>query len=213
MDPENERRPRERLSPETYWLRRVAALVGLFVVVGVIAWAASGGAGGDTNRANPVGSRSTAAGAPGPRPTVTVTVTVTPRPADYCADEDIEVKLLVDRETYPPGTNPTFTIYVVNAGDRPCKRDVGSEAMSLRVLSEGGLVWDSGHCAAFAEAGAAGSDVRRLAPGEEHTASVTWDRTASAPGCAGSEAVQPGPYQLVGAAEGVTSDDLTFYLR
>lgn len=208
MDPENTRRPRsQHSSPEAYWLRRVFALVGLLVVVGLIAWAASG-FGGQTQQVNPIVSRSSAAAAPAPQPTVTVTVTVTALPAGFCADGDVEVKLLADRETYAAGIDPTFTIYVVNTGDTACKRDVGSKQLSLRVLSEGGLVWDSDHC------GDAKSDVRMLRPDEEYSSSVTWDGTASAPGCAGGGAkVEPGTYQLVGQASGVSSDDLTFYLR
>lgn len=210
MDPEHARRPRRSQSPDAYWLRRVFALVGLLALVGVIAWGVSG-FGGQTQRVNPVGSRSSAV-APAPRPTVTVTVTVTvtatPLPAGFCTDDEVEVKLLADRETYPPGIDPTFTIYVVNTSDTACKRDVGSKALSLRVLSEGGLVWDADHC------GDDESDVRMLEPGEEHSTSLTWDRTASAPKCTrGGTAAEAGTYQLVGQAGGVSSDDLTFYLR
>lgn len=204
MDPVNGRRPRTARSDEAYWLRRVSALVGLLVVVGVVAWAASG-FGGETEQANSVGSRSSAAAAP--QPTVTVTVTVGAQPDDVCADDEVEVKLLADRETYSAGADPTFTVYIANNGDRPCKRDVGSQAWSLRVLSEGGLVWDSDHC------GAAESDVRMLQPGEEHTTTVTWDRTTSSPDCSGGEAAEAGTYQLAGQAGQVFSESLTFYLQ
>lgn len=192
------------VSPDSYWLRRVLALVGLFAVVGAIAWAASGFS-RETRRANEVAS---AVGAQA-RPTVTVTVTVTPAPSDQCADGDIEVKLLADRETYPAGADPTFTVYVVNTSDSPCKRDVGSAALSLRVLSDGGLVWDSRHCADSPR-----SDVHRLQPGKEYSTTVTWDRTVSAPGCTGGDArVGAGTYQLVAAVGKVSGRDLTFYLE
>lgn len=204
MDPENGRRPRSARSDEAYWLRRVSALVGLLVVVGVVAWAASG-FGGEKEQANSVGSRSSAAAVP--QPTVTVTVTVGAQSDDFCADDDVEVKLLADQESYPASASPTFTVYIVNNGDQPCKRDIGSQGWSLRVLSEGGLVWDSDHC------GAAESDVRMLQPGEEHTATVTWDRTTSSPSCSGGETAEAGTYQLVGQAGQVSSESLTFYLR
>ncbi|MQA85047.1 MAG: hypothetical protein GEV03_10595 [Streptosporangiales bacterium] len=209
MDPETERRPRGRLPADAYWRRRVLALVGLLVAVGGVAWVASGF--GGEQQANSVGSRSTAAGVPAPQPTVTVTVTVTPNGslAGFCADDDIEVKLLADQETYQAGTDPAFTIFVVNTGDAPCKRDVGPKALGLQVLSGGQVVWDSDHCADSNRA-----DVRRLRPGEEYRNSVNWDRTGSQPGCAGERAeVGPGTYQLVGRAGGAVSKELTFYLE
>lgn len=207
MDPETDRQPRGRPPADAYWRRRVFALVGLLAVVGGVAWVASGFGGGQ--QASSVGSRSTAAAVPAPTVTVTVTVTPTRPPQGFCADGDIEVKLLADRETYPAGRKPTFTIYVANTSDTACKRDVGPKALALRVLSDGQVVWDSDHCADSSQ-----SDVRRLQPGEEYSTDLNWDRTRSRPGCAGERpAVDPGTYQLVGAAGGATSAELTFYLE
>lgn len=206
MVPAEPRRRRRPPSQDAYWLRRVSALVGLLVGVGVVAWVASG-FGDPQTEASQVGGTSVPAEAPVPRATVTVTVTATPPPSDYCPDSSIDVKLLADRETYPAGVKPTFTLFVVNVGDTPCRRDVGTGALSLQVLSQGGLVWDLAHCADGA------SKLRMLRPGEEYRTSVAWDRTSSAPGCQGGAPVEPGTYTLVGAAGDVSSRDLTFYLR
>ena len=103
------------------------------------------------------------------------------------------VAVRTDHATYPAGLQPTFTLAVRNTGTRDCRRDVGQNALELRVISGGVLVWSSDHCS---PGGA--PDLRTLTPGQTFTATVQWARVSSQPGCpANQPSAAAGSYSVV----------------
>lgn len=192
------------LPPETYWRRRVIALVGIIGIIALLAWACSG-ASNDRGNAAPAAATASATpaakpttAAPKPLPTVTVTVTATPKtpppapkkPGDVCDKKDLVATFMVNQDTYASGDEPRFQLTVVNTGKRMCTWDVGPKAMEIKVASGGDRIWSSADCIAGDD-----SEIRKLSRGRPYSTVITWDRQRSYSSCdkKGSEA-RPGTY-------------------
>ncbi len=186
--------------PSVYWRRRLVLL--LVVLVAAIALGSTLG-----GSATPAG---TSAAAPGQTPTPTaslstptpVTTTATPPPSPSpaassaepvdCAANVLTVTAATDAETYPAGSTPELTLTVRNTGIAPCRTDLGSAQLELRVLSGQDRVWSSDDCSPGGD-----PNPTVLPAGGQFTTSLQWPRVRSAPSCPGGEpAAQPGTYRL-----------------
>lgn len=224
------------LPPGAYWLRRALALVVLVVLVLAAGWAVRAVAGPGTDKragagpssgpsapaSSPTGTAPTSpatASSPTParsatptasaRPTATASATASASTAPLCADAQVSIAVRTDHGTYPAGLQPKFTLAVRNTGTSDCRRDVGQNALELRVISGGVLVWSSDHCS---PGGA--PDLRTLTPGQTFTATVQWARVSSQPGCpANQPSAAAGSYSVVARDLTLVSPPATFTLQ
>jgi len=222
------------LPPGAYWLRRALALVLLVVLVLAVVWAVRAVAGpGSANQADagqpsgPVAPASTATStapstpattsSPTPtatptasaRPTASASATASTAAAPLCADAQLSIAVRTDATSYPAAQQPKFTVTVRNTSSTACRRDVGQNALELRVISGGVLVWSSDHCS---PGGA--SDLRTLTPGQTFATTVQWARVSSQPGCpANQPAAAAGSYSVVGRDLTLVSPPATFALQ
>jgi hypothetical protein len=225
------------LPPGAYWLRRALALVLLVVVVLAVVWAvravAGPGSPEPTGAGQPSTPASTATGAPTSSAPATPAVTSTPTPtataapsasarpsasassspsvaaAPLCADAQLSIAVRTDNASYPAGQQPKFTLTVRNTGTSACRRDVGQNALELRVISGGVLVWSSDHCS---PGGA--PDLRTLTPGQTFATTVQWARVSSQPGCPTNQpAAAAGSYSVVGRDLTLVSPPAAFTLQ
>lgn len=210
------------LPPGAYWLRRALALVLLVVLVLAAGWAVRAVAGpGIDPQAGAGPSSSPAALASSPTPAKSATPTASARPttpasatasaskAPLCADAQLSTAVRTDHATYPAGQQPKFTLAVRNTGTSDCRRDVGQNALELRVISGGVMVWSSDHCS---PGGA--PDLRTLTPGQTFTATVQWARVSSQPGCpANQPPAAAGSYSVVARDLTLVSPPATFTLQ
>ncbi|WP_329087519.1 MULTISPECIES: hypothetical protein [unclassified Streptosporangium] len=224
MDPDTFR---SDIGVDIYWRRRMAALVGVLVVVAVVAWACSSTSGPDDVR-----ERNTpAAGQETPDPLLAVlpTVTVIPstsasptptpaatraaarprRPGEACVSPQLVLSMEGQGTVYPPGIRPRFILTLVNVGKVMCTTDVGPRAMEVRITSGDDRVWSSSDCVS-GEAG----NVRELDRGIPYVKELVWDRRRSGDDCAADRAAAlPGTYVAVVHAPGLRSRKAVFHLR
>lgn len=204
--------------PGVYWRRRLLVLVVVAVVIIAIVAATSGG-GGDTAT---VAQRPPATGhspTPGsslsssPAPTRTATASPSPTSASAgavaaCSIDALQLQAKTDQETYPAGVEPKLTLVVTNPGPAPCRTDLGSSQLELRILSGSDRVWSSDDCAPD---GAPEPSV--LQPGQPWAAGLTWSRTRSAPTCpTGEPKADPGTYRLYARLGNRLSAPAVFHL-
>ncbi|XVQ10381.1 hypothetical protein ACQP1W_49065 [Spirillospora sp. CA-255316] len=191
MDPEADRDG--DLGEERYWRRRAAVLAGVFGAIAFVGWACSA-SGGEDAGVETMGATPSAPGVPAAMPTVTVTakVTRTARPtrpsvrSDGCDPKSVVVTLTPDSGAYGPGGRPEFRVTAVNTGPRPCRFDVGSHHLDLRITSGDDRVWSSAECFP-----GPASEVRTLRRGVPYVDTVVWDRRR----CTGDRArARPGTY-------------------
>ncbi|MDF5759305.1 hypothetical protein [Spongiactinospora sp. TRM90649] len=129
---------------------------------------------------------------------------------DPCAKGDLVVSLSGERQVYPGGTRPRFTLTLVNTGDLMCKTDVGPRALEVRITSGKDRIWSSSDCIS-----GDGIEIRRLERGIPYVRPIEWDRLRSGSRCDISRAgARPGTYVAA-----VHADDLgnpgkaVFHLR
>ncbi|MDP9848232.1 hypothetical protein [Streptosporangium lutulentum] len=224
MDPDTFRND---IGVDVYWRRRMAALVGVLVVVAVVAWACSSTAGPE-NASEESASISRSA-TPDPLPGV-LTVTVTPspsptphpaksggtqeasrpkRPGDVCDSPDLVLNMADRGEVYAPGSQPRFILTLVNIGDAMCTVDVGPRGVEVRITSGSDRVWSSADCV-----GGAVDNIHKLERGIPYVREVEWDRRRSGTDCKAEQAVaRPGTYVAVARAPGLRSHKTVFHLR
>jgi hypothetical protein len=221
------------LPPGAYWLRRALALVLLVVLVLAVVWAVRAVAGPGSAKQAGAGQPSAPASTPtspapstpaatsSRAPTTTATATTSARPttsassspsaaaAPLCADAQLSIAVRTDTASYPAGQQPKFTLTVRNTGTSACRRDVGQNALELRVISGGVLVWSSDHCSPGGT-----PDLRTLTPGQTFATTVQWARVSSQPGCPANQPTAPaGSYSVVGRDLTLVSPPAPFTLR
>ncbi|MGS2644967.1 hypothetical protein [Streptosporangium sp. LJ11] len=223
MDPDTFR---SDIGVDIYWRRRMAALVGVLVVVAVVAWACSSTSGPDDVRErNPAARQET----PDPLLAVLPTVTVIPtpsasptpspgaakasagpgRPGEACASPQLVLSMEGQGTVYPAGIRPRFVLTLVNVGKVMCTADVGPRAMEVRITSGDDRVWSSSDCVS-GEA----TRVRELERGIPYVKELVWDRRRSGDDCAADRAAAlPGTYVAVVHAPGLRSRKAVFHLR
>ncbi len=189
-------------STEAYWRRRAIALGGALTLVGLVAWACTGGD-EQTAERRPV-ENAAALSTPSahtlptviPTATVTVTAKTTVRPivpkkaGDACEPRDMVVGLTGTKNTYTGKDRPRFRLTVVNTGRRACTFGVGPKELEVRISSGGDRLWTSAQCVHRS-----GSSIQMLRRGMPYVATVIWDRKRSSSDCAGRRpAARPGTY-------------------
>ncbi|SNT23802.1 hypothetical protein SAMN05216276_10302 [Streptosporangium subroseum] len=226
MDPDTFRND---IGVDVYWRRRMAALVGVLVVVAVVAWACSSTSGPENaSEESASGARSAT---PDPLPAILSTVTISPspsptpsptskseraqeisrqkRPGDVCDSPDLVLNMADQGEVYAPGSQPRFVLTLVNIGDEMCTVDVGPRGMEVRITSGNDRVWSSADCV-----GGEIDNIRKLERGIPYVREVEWDRRRSGTDCKADQVVaRPGTYVAVARAPGLRSPKTVFHLR
>ena len=218
-----------RISPATYWRRRVSVLavgIGLLTTLG---WAVNGMLG-----ARPAADRAGSAGGTGAAGTAVAQVSrsralpassSSPRPgpvpsrhrstarspaagkAPACAAGAVTLRLSSPQYWYQAGKMPSFTVHAVSTGGRPCRFNVGARFVSVVVASDR-RIWGSADCVS-----GSGSRVVVLAQGVPAVLHVSWDRRTSSPGCGGtSHPVAAGEYQVTAVAGHLRSETVNLVL-
>ncbi|MBU3994187.1 MAG: hypothetical protein KKF42_00160 [Actinobacteria bacterium] len=94
-----------------------------------------------------------------------------------CADSQIRVTPVTDRDSYAAGELPKLSLSVENVGEADCQADLGTAGMSFEITSGADQVWRSTDCQQNA-------DHRSVIvqPGKPLTTeALEWDRTRSSP--------------------------------
>jgi hypothetical protein len=207
-------RPVGPAPPSVYWVRRLLVLVVVLALVALVWWLLSGSGNdaapsGTTAPAETTSAVATPTPSTSPEPTKSKKQTTAAPKAPPCDDADIEVVATTDLTAYPPNANPTFTLAVENTSDAACLRDIGQEALELRVSSGGAKIWSSDDCS---PGGAVKETV--LEPAEPFVQALTWGRQLSEAGCPTPlEPAPAGDYQLVGRNLDVLSEPDAFTLQ
>jgi hypothetical protein len=229
-DPPRSARTRPaRISPTTYWRRRVlvfAVGIGLltalsWTVNGMLAarssaaHAASPGATRAAGSAAPHVSRGRALPAPSssPRPKSVPSRhrSTAHSPASgkalACAPGAVTLRLSSPQYWYQAGKMPLFTVHAVSNEGRPCRFNMGTKFVSV-VIASGRRIWSSADCVS-----GSGSNMIVLIRGVPAVLRVSWDRRTSSPGCSGtSQAVAPGEYQVTAVAGRLRSKTVNLVL-
>ena len=207
--------PRGPLPPAVYWRRRAITVGGVLIALVILARSCGGGDGSTLT--------SSTGGSPSPSPAVTSAKPIatpsaappapSPTPAraagQPCRDTDLQVMATANAKEYAAGARPRLSLVVTNLASVSCTRDLGAAARELRVVSGTDRVWSSDDCA---PGGAA--DVVLLEPGRSRSYPVTWSRTRSKPGCAGTRApAAPGTYRVIGRIGSIERPGDVFSLR
>lgn len=216
-------------APDIYWRRRFFTLAGGLVVVGVITWGLSVLVG----PAKPIAATQSAAQASlSARPSAWATVsTAASQPgsgaassptqspsaqAGTCSPASIVLSLFTSQPQYGPHQQPRFKVYAVSTAPGTCSMAYGASLVRVVVTRQGQVMWDSAACAAAATATAAttvNATTVDFAEGVPQVATVTWNRRAADPACAGSApAASNGPFEAVATADGQSTPVLSFTL-
>lgn len=205
-----------------YWRRR-AVVIGVAVVVVVVMSMLLFGGGDGKSQEDPAPAP-TASASPSPTPSPSDSASPTASPSvsgspstspsakasgPTCSDDDIEVAVTTDKQTYAAGENPKITMAIKNKSGTACVRDIGSGANTVTISSGGHHAWSSDDC----EPGQVSND-QLLPAGGKAEATVTWERKLSAPGCSGeASAAQAGTYQVEASNGEVTSQPVRITLQ
>ena len=215
--PRSARTRSARVSPTTYWRRRVLVFtvgIGLltalsWTVNGVLAARSSTG-----HAASPGGTRAAGSAtahvsrgralpapssSPRPKPVPSPHRSTIRSPAAgkalACAPGGVALRLSSPQYWYQAGKMPRFTVHAVSHEGQPCRFNMGTKFVSV-VIASAGRVWSSADCVS-----GSGSNMIVLTRGVPAVLSVSWDRKTSSPGCGGtSHAVAPGEYQVTAVA-------------
>ena len=204
--------------PQVYWRRRLilglAALVTLILIVRVVT------GGNDPVTAATTSSPSAAAMTPEATPSDQA-ASETPAPLQpsteptvpavgegECTDEDTSIRVVVDRKSTAVGEGVHINMIVKNISDQTCKRDVGSGANEVTVISGPALIWSTDHCNPNTN-----KDLVELAPGQEWNVKVVWIGKQTAKGCKIRNLAQPGAYWAHGRNASLNSDGVRFVVE
>ncbi|MEV7008330.1 hypothetical protein [Streptosporangium sp. NPDC051022] len=228
MDPDTFR---SDIGVDVYWRRRMAALVGVLVVVAIVAWACSASGPDGEPKANPLAGESPT---PDPilalLPAVTITPTPTPtssvsatptasakpkppvktrRPGETCDPSDLVLHMQGQGEIYTGRDRPRFILTLVNTSKVMCTADVGSRALEVLITSGTDRVWSSADCVSGET-----EDVHRLDRGIPYVRQIEWDRRRSGGDCeAERAAARTGTYVATVSGLHLKSRKTVFHLR
>ena len=208
--------------PQVYWRRRLmlglAALVTLIVIIQSITGGkepvpvvASGAPSSEAVVTSPEPSSTPSVVLASPttpvlQPTAQPTVPVV---ADgECSDADTSIRVEVDRETTAVGEGVHIKMIVKNISAVSCKRDVGSGANEVTVISGPALIWSTDHCNPSTD-----KDLVELAPGQEWSVNVVWVGKQTAKGCKVRNMAEPGAYWAHGRNASLNSDGIRFVVQ
>jgi hypothetical protein len=103
--------------PDAYWRRRVITLCAGLALLGLLAWAFSGGA--------------PASGV---------------EPGGGCAPNAIVLSVFTSKSSYHAGQYPVFEVYAVSTASRACTFNLSPAKPHVLVSSSGRVIWDSADC-------------------------------------------------------------------
>ena len=208
--------------PQVYWRRRLmiglAALVTLVVVISSftggddpVPVAASAAPTAEAVVAAPESSPAPAAVVASPTPEVlqpTAQPTVPAVAEGECSDADTSIRVVIDRETTAVGEGVHINMIVKNVSATTCKRDVGSGANEVTVISGPALIWSTDHCNPNTD-----KDLVELAPGQEWNVKVVWIGKQTATGCKVTNMADPGAYWAHGRNSSLNSAGVKFVVQ
>jgi len=125
-----------------------------------------------------------------------------------CSDADTSIRVEVDRETTAVGEGVHIKMIVKNISAITCKRDVGSGANEVTVISGPALIWSTDHCNPSTD-----KDLVELAPGQEWSVNVVWIGKQTAKGCKVRNMAEPGAYWAHGRNSSLNSDGVKFVVQ
>ena len=125
-----------------------------------------------------------------------------------CSDADTSIRVEVDRETTAVGEGVHVNMIVKNISSTTCKRDVGSGANEVTVISGPALIWSTDHCNPNTD-----KDLVELAPGQEWNVKVVWIGKQTATGCKVTNMADPGAYWAHGRNSSLNSDGVKFVVQ
>lgn len=144
-----------------------------------------------------------------PAPTPSGTATTTPA----CANDDLLVEPIIDKEAYRSGEKPKLSIALTNTGDVDCTLNVGTSTQKFTITSGSDIWWRSTDCQSKPS-----DQIVLLAAGQRvsSAAPLEWDRTrSSVKTCEGDRPSAPGggaSYHLTVEIAGVESDGSAQFL-
>ena len=130
------------------------------------------------------------------------------QPPGTCRDDEVSVKVSIKKNSVKVGAGLDLNMSVKNISDRSCKRDVGSGANEITVISGPALVWSTDHCGAGTE-----SNYVDLAPGKTWSVHVLWNGKLSAPNCQVLDEAQYGAYWAHSRNGAVVSSGVRFVIQ
>jgi hypothetical protein len=125
-----------------------------------------------------------------------------------CSDADTSIRVEIDRETTAVGEGIHINMVVKNISGQTCKRDVGSGANEVTVISGPALIWSTDHCNPKTD-----KDLVELAPGQEWNVKVVWIGKQTATGCKVTNMAEPGAYWAHGRNGSLNSDGARFVVQ
>ncbi|AKK11857.1 hypothetical protein [Corynebacterium uterequi] len=227
-------RPGGRLPEKYYQRRRIAALIGVLLVVALLVWGLSALArrgnpevdpqAASTGTTTPAGPPSSTDPAPSDAPygeekkdqkdadSAEPSEQKQPTKLDRaCELKDLRITAASDQPTYPAGVQPVLYMTVENPTDRDCAIDLDKDALRFEVysLATNARVWSDVDCSDPVETGE-----QTFPAGGTRTFQAVWSRTGSAPGkCTARPEVEPGGYFLHAVIGDNPSPGYTFNLR
>jgi hypothetical protein len=129
-----------------------------------------------------------------------------------CPSGSIVLSLFSAQPKYSPAQQPRFTVYVVSTAPGTCQLPYQPPFAHVIVTRNGEVVWDSVSCPATDGSGGAPQKMT-LTEGVPKVTSLSWNRKATSPGCAGSlPAGASGTVDVVAMAGGKSSPVRTITL-
>lgn len=208
--------------PVVYWRRRLTLALATLVTLIVLIRSFTGGedpvpaaaltapsaeATLETPEASPIPSLAIASPTPATlQPTAQPTV---PAVAEgECSDADTSIEVEIDRETTAVGEGIHINMVVKNISAATCKRDVGSGANEITVISGPALIWSTDHCNPNTD-----KNLVELAPGQEWNVKVVWIGKQTAKGCKVRNMAEPGAYWAHARNGSLNSDGARFVVQ
>ncbi|GAA1426603.1 hypothetical protein GCM10009616_01600 [Microlunatus lacustris] len=219
---------------ETYWARRVAVLIALVAVVGLVVALVVNTSRGAAVSADPVPPPATSptaldSPAASPSPSVSATPSPTssasasaspsptasksPRPEPTpsgpvaCPPKELRTTL-TGKQRLKPEQKTTFTLSLINGSDQTCVVTVAPENFELKIYSGTDRIWSTDDCA---------KAVKKLSAKVNAEDAVewtmTWDGQRSRPGCrTRPEVPRPGTYFVTAQLDGAKPVQLRMIL-
>lgn len=200
-----------RPSAQVYRRRRLALLVAVVVVVGLLVWAGIGiasllrpGDPGASGTGPVAGGSSDASGKPTTKPASEPSVEPT-----GCLEGDITIIASTADSTHGPAENPVLVMTIKNEGKFDCPVNVGTSQQEFAVMSGKDRIFATSDCVQDP------TDTEiTIEPGASETARFTWTKVRSAPGCKAVTAKpRPGWYGFTAKLGDLTSDTTQFELK
>lgn len=218
------------LPPEIYMRRRLAALLILLIVAGLVVWGLSAWArnsGPETTPAESAAPTESAEETATPATesasagrTATETVTSTSKPSaevseqplakGSCDVNDLRVSALSEQPSYATGEQPVFYMEVSNPTDTDCVLELEDDTLRFEVydMATNQRIWADTDCYPAVVTGS-----QTFEAGGKRTFQARWSGAGSKPGqCSDREPVAPGSYYLHTVIGDNASDPAPFNL-